>query len=337
MLQMADTLSAAERERIPAVVVYVSERDGSRDVRVLDLRGSDRALVRSRYDEYPAAVSRDGRQVVVVTAHDSGGRHLERLSVVTLDGGGSLRIPLGIARARNPSWSADARSLVVESDERGFADIFRVDVVDAARKHPPTIRRLTSASAGSFEPSVSPDGRLVAFVTSRDGNAEVYVMRSDGSGSKRLTAFHRDDWAPRWSPDGAWIAFLSNRTGRDRVYLVRPDGRDLRALTRSSPEQTAGEASSHAWSPDGRQIAYVIPSAFPHRRQHIWIADVATGRSRPIAEGSDPAWSPNGRYIAFTSNRSGDGELFLMRADGSGQTRLTKGRGVDWLPRWAKR
>jgi TolB protein len=337
MLQLADTLSAAERARIPAVVVYVSERDGSRDVRVLDLRGSDRALVRSRYDEYPAAVTGDGRRVAVVTAHDSAGRHFERLSVVTIDGGASVRIPLGIARARNPSWFADTQSLVVESDERGFADIFRVDLSGRVRNHLAAIRRLTSASAGSFEPSVSPDGRFVAFVTSRDGNAEVYVMRADGSGSTRLMAFHRDDWAPRWSPDGAWIAFLSNRTGRDRVYLVRPDGRDVRALIRSSPAQTVGDASSYAWSPDGRQMAYVTGSLAPDRRQQIWIADVAGGRARSVADGSDPAWSPDGRYIAFTSSRTGDGELFLMRADGSGQTRLTKGRGADWLPRWAKR
>jgi Tol biopolymer transport system component len=47
-----------------------------------------------------------------------------------------------------------------------------------------------------------------------------------------------------------------------------------------------------------------------------------------------PAWSPDGKYLVFPSDRTGDVELFLMRADGSGQTQLTKSPGADWLPRW---
>jgi Tol biopolymer transport system component len=47
-----------------------------------------------------------------------------------------------------------------------------------------------------------------------------------------------------------------------------------------------------------------------------------------------PAWSPDGKYLVFVSERTGDAELFLMRADGSGQTQLTSSKGADWLPRW---
>ena len=59
---------------------------------------------------------------------------------------------------------------------------------------------------------------------------------------------------------------------------------------------------------------------------------------KPLTGGAhgdeSPAWSPDGNYLVFLSDRAGDPELYLMRADGTGQTRLTHAKGPDWLPRW---
>lgn len=62
----------------------------------------------------------------------------------------------------------------------------------------------------------------------------------------------------------------------------------------------------------------------------------AGGATRAGDGSSDsPAWSPDGRYVAFVSDRDGgDAELYLMRADGTAATRLTRSSGADWLPRW---
>lgn len=339
LLAISDTLTTAERAEIPASIVFVSERDGTKDVRAIrpDGRG-DRALVRGRHDDFPAAISPDGRLVAVVTTRDSAGRHYERLSVVRIAGGAARHFPLGVARARNPSWSPDGRWLAVESDLHGFADILRLPLT-ATGSAVSTARRLTSAREGSYEPSVSPRGDRIAFVTSRDGDAEVYVMRADGSGVRRLTASHRDDWGPAWSPDGRTIAFLSARQGIDRIFLVEADGTRTRTLVRSRrPPGDRAQESSPAWSPDGTRIAFVTHNA--GERARIWLADVRTGERRALTDGgnaaTDPAWSPDGRFLAFTSDRDGDAELYLMRADGSGQTRLTRAPGADWLPRWAR-
>lgn len=340
LLAVSDTLTTIERAEIRAAIIFVSERDGTRDVRAIRPTGTeDRALVRGRYDEFPAAVSPDGRRVAVVITRDSAGRHYERLSVVRIADGEARHYPVGVARARNPSWSPDGRWLAVESDLHGFADILRVPLTGRGATPASAARQLTRAPAGSYEPSVSPRGDRIAFVSSRDGDAEVYVMRADGSGVRRLTAFHRDDWGPSWSPDGRTVAFLSAREGVDRIFLVAADGTRTRALVRQRAPRDAGAAeSSPAWSPDGTRIAFVTHRA--GERARIWVADVRTGERRPLTDGrsagSDPAWSPDGRYLAFTSDRDGDAELYLMRADGTGQTRLTRSAGADWLPRWAR-
>jgi TolB protein len=91
-----------------------------------------------------------------------------------------------------------------------------------------------------------------------------------------------------------------------------------------------------AWSPDGERIAYITRGI--GKKARVWVARVATGESRPLTSGAygdeSPTWSPDGRYLVFVSDRAGDPDLYLIRADGTGQTRLTASKGVDWLPRW---
>lgn len=60
--------------------------------------------------------------------------------------------------------------------------------------------RLTNDPAGDTDPAWSPDGAPLAFVSYRDGNAEIYVMNADGSGQTNLTNSQANDWDPAWSP-----------------------------------------------------------------------------------------------------------------------------------------
>src|SRR5436190_24401421 len=76
----------------------------------------------------------------------------------------------------------------------------------------------------------STQGRI-AFVTSRDGNAEIYVMNADGRGVTRLTDNPAVDQDPAWSPDGTRLAFASTRDGNDEIYVMNADGSDVTRLT----------------------------------------------------------------------------------------------------------
>lgn len=326
----AQAIPAAERQRIPGLIAFVSERGPDKDVWLVRPTGEETRLTQGPEDEFPAAVRPGGAALLVAAARaEHGNVHLEQLRLVALDGATTaLHAPRG--RARNPSWAPDGAWFVAESDAQGFSDLVRMTpqpdgAADATR--------LQTAPEGSFEPSVSPDGTQVAFVSSRDGDPEIYVMKADGTGVRRLTFFHREDWAPQWSPDGRFIAFLSSREGRARVFVMRPDGSGTRAV---SGTVDTGEERDVAWSPDGSALAFV--GRQPGGQTRIW--KVAMDGSAPVALTSgeqlddQPAWSPDGKYLVHASDRGGNVDLYLVRADGTGATRLTQAPGADWLPRW---
>lgn len=88
----------------------------------------------------------------------------------------------------------------------------------------------------SFNPTVSPDGKRIAFVSNRDGNNEIYVVDVDGTNPRRVTTDDAVDDYPTWSRDGQWLAFASDRDGDFEIFIVRPNGSDLRQLTDNSAQ-----------------------------------------------------------------------------------------------------
>jgi TolB protein len=81
-------------------------------------------------------------------------------------------------------------------------------------------------------PAWSPDGSLIAFWSSRDGNDEVYVMAADGTNARNVTRHPARDLPLGWSGDGAFLYFRSTRDrAMNDIYRMRPDGSDLVRLT----------------------------------------------------------------------------------------------------------
>lgn len=89
-------------------------------------------------------------------------------------------------------------------------------MIDAAAGAP---RRISTG----YAPAWSPDGRRLAFVVARVGDAQIYAMNADGKELRRLTPAGTH-LLPAWSPDGRWIAFLSIRGGDLALWVMRPDG-----------------------------------------------------------------------------------------------------------------
>jgi TolB protein len=74
------------------------------------------------------------------------------------------------------------------------------------------------------EPKWSPDGEQIVFISSREGNREIYLMNKDGSDIKRLTNTFASESNPCFSPDGSKILFRSNRDGVNQIYIMNKDG-----------------------------------------------------------------------------------------------------------------
>ncbi len=181
---------------------------------------------------------------------------------------------------------------------------------------------------------------MIAFTSTRDGNAEVYIMNPDGSGQTNLTDNASADTDPAFSPDGTKIAFTSSRGDWD-LYVMNADGSGQTQLTDDfyydaapvySPDSTkiAYESERSGSGEDGLQFDVFVINADGTGETNL-TPDASTITHSPDA--TDPTFSPDGTKIAFSSDRDSDGnqgisnEVWVMNADGTGQTRLTTAGG----------
>jgi dipeptidyl aminopeptidase/acylaminoacyl peptidase len=72
---------------------------------------------------------------------------------------------------------------------------------------------------------------MIAFVSKRDGNSEIYTINSNGTELKRITNNTFEDTSPSWSPDGKYIAFISDREKKTAIYIMKADGTNVRRIS----------------------------------------------------------------------------------------------------------
>jgi Tol biopolymer transport system component len=198
-----------------------------------------------------------------------------------------------------------------------------------------TQQKLTDAPGEEITPSLSPDGKVVAYASRAAGNFDIYVLRVGGSLPTNLTrAEAADDREPAFSPDGSRIAFRSERDGGG-IFLMGATGESVVRL--------ADFGYRPAWSPDGAHLViatadFQVPVA---RAAHseLWTIDTADGSTRKIFDGDavQPAWSPSGKRIAFWGipPTSGQRDLWTIPAEGGTPVPVTHDPPIDWSPAWA--
>jgi len=198
----------------------------------------------------------------------------------------------------NNPWSPDGTKLVYMSRESGEPEEdkkFDIFVVDRDGKNR---RQLTDHPEDDAYPIWSPNGRQIAFISERDGNNEIYVIKPDGSGLKNLTKNPATDgiFTLAWSPDSKRIAFTSNRGGINDLYSMKADGSDIKLHAK-------GDLSEHIldlyWSPDGKYIAFEYMITLVS--DEIFLVKVDGGGfvqiTKDIPSGAIPRWSPDSKYI----------------------------------------
>ena len=204
----------------------------------------------------------------------------------------------------------------------------------AAPARPPTVDDLLALRQVS-DPSISPDGRWIAYVVTRSdreknvNNAVIWAVPAEGGTPVQLTRGPRADRAPQWAPDGSWLAFLSDRRDdkKAQVYGIVPNGGEAWPVT-----SVDGAVTSFRISPDGRHIAYVATpkaskadedlekergrpivrdSAYSSEWAQLWVAPLAD-RTAGAAQRSSPElldvtsveWAPDSRRLAWSAKPS---------------------------------
>lgn len=222
----------------------------------------------------------------------------------------------------SPDISPDGREIIFTSYKRGNPDLYK-RAISSTVEVPVSHRRGLNIT-GAW----SPDGSKIALALSKDGNTEIYTIARDGSSPNRLTVSHSANLSPAWSPDGSKIAFVSDRLGKPQLFVMDASGGNVQRFPVSG-----GYIVNPAWSPKGDKLAYArMAGGF-----QIFVANAdGSNETQLTFEGSNerPRWSPDGRLIAFSSKRGGQEALYVMRADGSGQTRVSRTKGNSQHPVW---
>ncbi len=139
-----------------------------------------------------------------------------------------------------PVWSPDGEHIAFVREDGGNLDIYLLSLSEGGTwRDDVQLFRLTQHESADHSPAWSPEDDLIAFVSERDGMAEIYVMGSDGSQQTRLTTNEAPDFSPVWSPDGNHMAFVSRLYGPGEIFVMRVDGTEQRRLTTNDAEDYA--------------------------------------------------------------------------------------------------
>jgi hypothetical protein len=192
---------------------------------------------------------------------------------------------------------------------------------------------LTESEGDDTTPAWSPDGEHIVFVSTRDGNREIYVMDADGRSQVNLTANPADDWMPSWSPDGERIAFVSYRDGNWEIYVMGTDGSGVTRLTEDKADDW-----TPSWSPDAAEITFCSTR---DGNWEIYVMDSNGSLPIRLTEHPEndiaPTWSSDGQWIAFESTRNGSSEIYVMDRNGEQLRNLSNApmaddHGPSWSP-----
>ena len=205
--------------------------------------------------------------------------------------------------------------------------------------------RLTNSKAVDDQARWSPDGKWIAFVSTRDGKPQIYRISPFGGEAEKLTDSKSGVQGLEWAADSRRIAYVAareptpdeERKQKEKDDAIEVDRNFVPARlhvfdlgTMKATEVVKGDYQiiGAAWSPDGKQIAYVsmpTPRADDGRHTDVMVVDVASGTTRRLIENAgpdaNPSWSPDGRWIAFdTKGTKGasttQSKLVVVAADG---------------------
>jgi Tol biopolymer transport system component/C-terminal processing protease CtpA/Prc len=176
-------------------------------------------------------------------------------------------------------------------------------------------RQLTESGKGDTRPRLSPDGKTIAFMSTRSGNSDLWLMDADGKNLRQFTTDKANDFFHNWSPDGQSLVYCSERSGNRDIWLQRLDGQPVQLTTDKASDDDP------SFSPDGKLIAYDSAS---RGNTDLWIMN-ADGSGKRFVLGTpdveqSPVFSRDGRIIYFERYVGGAQKtsLFATTAEGAG-------------------
>jgi TolB protein len=317
-----------------AQLVFTSTRTGNKDVWILSLK--DNSLKQLTFDpeddEYPNWSPKNNLIVY------SGGSWGEReIFMLPASGGEPRKLTNRSGRAGACSFAPEGEYLICHSYESGRGEVFKLslDGVSAWLTGENTAWDTGGKIAWDYKPTVSPDGKWIAFSRSLDGPTNIWMIDSSGSTPIPLTDNYTNDRWPTWASgnqlffhrivdEGAALKVLDRHNGTVRVIV--------------GAENKPGAA---AFDPTGQQVVYTVTE---NKKRGLRIFNLNTGKRSALPTGGKevnfPRWSPDGRRIACIARQGNRWEIATLNVDGTDMKIWTdkaqslKGMSgvLDWSP-----
>jgi len=261
--------------------------------------------------------------------------------------------PLAYAQSKHPITFDDVTAMHRLSDPQISPDgkwiAYTVTVVDKAANSSnsdiwmismdgKTTRQLTNSPKGDSQPRWRPDGKVLAFISSRDGAPQIYTLPMDGGEATKLTNISAGAGSPVWSNDGKWLLFTSS------VYPKCPD-------------DACNQKRAEEWETSKIKVRVYDHLLYRHwdtwwdgTRSHVFMANAGDGSFRDLTPGDDDAppaalggfpdyaFSPNGKEVCYVKNTdpvvalSTNNDLFVVPVGGGEAKRITTNKGNDNNP-----
>jgi Tol biopolymer transport system component/serine/threonine protein kinase len=252
----------------------------------------------------------DGRRIV----YSSGQSVSTNLWTIPASGGIPERLAVAGENAADLSVSRVGSRLVYERDVLDL-NIWRIPGPNSSdRKSAPS--RFIASTQVDMEPQFSPDGKKIAFNSSRSGSNEIWTCDREGRNPVQLTSSNGPPLgSPRWSPDSLWIAFDNPKGNNSDIYVISAEGGPPRRLT-SGPSNNVRPS----WSRDGRWIYF---GSNRTGDWHIWKEPGQGGASVQVTKknvGEEAFESPDGKFVYYAlSNGPG---IWKVPVEGGEETRV---------------
>lgn len=226
--------------------------------------------------------------------------------------------------------SADGNRLVYARNP-SLSNLWLASVTGSGKDSRIKTKQLTKGTSLIERPSVSPDGKWIAFNIGHHPTANLYGMPIEGGSPKQLTFLNSYNVGPVWSPNGKRIAFASTQDGKPSVWIVSADGGTPRRLSMNEISDTF----HLVWSP-GSNILYQRPG-----NRNYSILNPETRAERPLVKNDAVGWmffpiySPDAERIAVVWNRGHDGGIWAISVSDSSETLVCKPEPYPFLIGWS--
>ena len=275
------------------------------------------------------------------------------IQVTVADGKHPFKLPdlFNIKRVSDPALSADGKWIAYTitipdvKENKSTSDLWVVSTGGGPA------RQFTSNPSGDKNAAWSPDGKLIAFVSTRSGQSQIWLISTEGGEARQFTSIATEASQPVWSPDGKWIAFVSD---------VFPENSDKPFAESDALNRKRLDEMQH-----GKVKAKIFTGLlFRHwdswvdgKRKHIFVQPVAGGDPRDLTPGDrdavptsttfsvgiDYAFSPDSKEIAYTATPvpvheeawSTNHDIYTVPVAGGPPKQTTTNPAADGAPRYS--